>query len=76
MLPWELPLAHLCLLDTHGCCGEDAATGLIPAGDQELYCTCQVSKTTPVPTTFLLCWEWITKLTGSLGSFPKPCQGL
>lgn len=35
VLPWMLALAHHCPLDSRGCCGEDAATGLIPAGGWE-----------------------------------------
>lgn len=38
------------------------------------YCICQLSKIT-VPTTFLLFWEGITKLTGSLGTFFQALPG-
>lgn len=38
------------------------------------YCICQLSKIT-VPTTFMLCWEGLTKLTGSLGTFFQALPG-
>lgn len=39
-----------------------------------MYCTCQVSNT-PVPVTLLLCWEWITKLTGISGTIFQDLPG-
>lgn len=46
-----------------------------PSRNPGTYCTCPVSEITPVATTFLLCWEWITKLTGSLGTFFQALSG-
>lgn len=62
---------HHCPLATHGCCGEDAAAGLIPAGGWECItlarsprshcCSCHLPA---------LLGTGITKLTGILGTFP------